>query len=614
MVFCSLIRNFANKEQDVIKETIMFLGLGLDAWITIVTLVAVMAALLFTRLRSDVVFLGAIGILFVTGVLDTSEAFSGLVSSTVIIVGVMFVIVTGLSFTGVLQWMSKHVLGQPKGEVLALLRLMLPVALLSMFVNNTSVVALFVGVVKLWSRKLGIKPSKLFIPLSYAAGMGGPMAAIATPTTLLLCGMYEYKSGQALGIFTSTLPALACLAVAMLVIIIFRRLLPDTNSPESAFENTGEYTLEMLVTSNNRHIGKTIGELGLNRVHAGSLMELIHFDNDRLVSPVREDEPLMGCDRLIFSGQIDELLELAHTFKFASPDYPVFSVKEPSGERCLKTAYVCYGSNLIDTRMGNTTFERDHEITLVAVSRRGERIKEPPRDVVLHAGDSLLFVHQPHKKIDTDAMKLQLEFFDSPAIPVIGLKPLVSTVIMVGMVVLATTGVMSLLQSAFLAAGAMLVFGCCTPTQAMNAINWKILISLGGGIALGTALLKTGLAVQMATGVLNLCGGHPLLVMIALCLLAATVTEFISNSATIALMFPIVYEAAVSMGCDSLPFSLALLLAVNAAFLTPISTPLNLLVYGPGGYRATDYLRIGLPVKLTYLATAIIVICLVYDI
>ncbi|MBR2229787.1 MAG: hypothetical protein IJ886_05905 [Prevotella sp.] len=161
----------------------MFLGLSLDAWITIVTLVAVMAALLFTRLRSDVVFLGAIGILFVTGVLDTTEAFSGLISSTVIIVGVMFVILTGLSCTGVLQWITKHMLGQPKGEIHTLLRLMLPVTLLSTVVNNTSVVALFVGVVKLWARKLGIQPSKLLIPLSYAGVMGGPLAAIATPTT-----------------------------------------------------------------------------------------------------------------------------------------------------------------------------------------------------------------------------------------------------------------------------------------------------------------------------------------------------------------------------------------------------------------------------------------------
>ncbi len=142
----------------------MILGLGIDSWITIATLVALMAALLFTRLRTDVVFWGVIGILFVTGVLDKSEAFSGLINSSVIIVGVMFVIVTGLSRTGVLLWMTKHILGNPKSPVQILLRLMLSVGLLSSFVNNTSVVALFVGGVKLWSRKLGINPSKLLIP------------------------------------------------------------------------------------------------------------------------------------------------------------------------------------------------------------------------------------------------------------------------------------------------------------------------------------------------------------------------------------------------------------------------------------------------------------------
>ena len=152
----------------------MLLGLGVDAWITLMTAVAIMAALLFTRLRSDVIFLGAICILFVTGVLDSSEAFSGFVNSSVIIVGIMFVIVTGLSYTGVLQLVTKRVLAKPKSEVEALLHLILPVTLLSAFVNNTSVVALFVGVVKLWSRKLDIMPSnipeiwrksQLFVPL-----------------------------------------------------------------------------------------------------------------------------------------------------------------------------------------------------------------------------------------------------------------------------------------------------------------------------------------------------------------------------------------------------------------------------------------------------------------
>ena len=204
-------------------------------------------------------------------------------------------------------------------------------------------------------------------------------------------------------------------------------------------------------------------------------------------------------------------------------------------------------------------------MTLMAVSRKGERINQPPHEVVLHAGDLLLFVYKPNQKINTDALKSQLQFFDSPEVPVTGLKPLISTAILIGMVLLTVTGVMPLLQSAFLAAGAMLVFGCCTPSQAMNSINWNILISLGGGIVMGTALQKTGLANQIAEGVLALCGSHPIIVMIALCLMAAFVTEFVSNSAAFALMFP-------------------------------------------------DYLRIGLPVKLAYLATSIIIISLIYDI
>ena len=592
----------------------MFLDLELDAWITIATLVALMAALVFTRLRSDVIFLGAVGILFLTGVLDSTQAFSGFINPSVIVVATMFVIATGLSYTGVLQWITKHVLGRPKGEVAALLRLMLPVGMLSAFVNNTSVVALFVGVVKLWSRKIGIKPSKLLIPLSFAAGMGGPLVAIATPTTLLLFGMYEKQTGQSLGILASFFPALLCFAAATLALIIFRRLLPDNNSPESAFDRTGDYTVEMLVTSNNRHIGKTVGELGLNRVQAGSLVELIHFDNNRLVSPVRDDEPLLGGDRLIFSGQIDELMELAKEMGFVSPDHSVFSVDAPRKDRHIKTAYVCFGSSLIGKCIGDTRFEHENGMALVAVSRKGERICAAPRDVILQAGDTLLLVHPLNTKVNTDALASLLQFFDSTEIPVTGLKPLFSTVILVGMVLLATTDVMSLLKSTFLAAGAMLVFRCCTPTQAMNAINWKIIITLAGGIAISTAIQKTGVADYVATGIFTLCGNHPLLVLIALCVMSAIVTEFVSNSSAIVLMFPIVYAATVSLGRPLLPYTIALLLAVNSAFLTPVGTPFNLLVYGPGGYRATDYLRIGLPLKLVYLTTAIVTVYLIYDI
>ena len=169
----------------------MFLGFGLDAWITIVTVLCMFSILLFTKWRSDVVFLGAIGVLFVAGVLDAKDAFSGFSSSSVITVGVLFVVVAGLTHTGVLQWIVKHLLGTPNSYSKAVTRLMLPVAVLSSFLSNTTVVSLFVGIVKMWAKKLSISPSKLLIPLSYASGMGGVCTLIGTPPNLIISGLYE---------------------------------------------------------------------------------------------------------------------------------------------------------------------------------------------------------------------------------------------------------------------------------------------------------------------------------------------------------------------------------------------------------------------------------------
>lgn len=590
----------------------MFLGFGLNAWITIVTLVMVMSALMLTRLRSDLVFLSAVGVLFVTGVLTADEAFAGFISTPVLIIGGMCVVVAGLSSTGVIQWLSKRMLGTPKGEVPALARLMLPVAVLSSFIVNSTVVMIFVGVVKVWARKYGIKASRLFLPMSYAAVMGGALMLFVTPSGLVISGLYTAKTGQALNIFAPFLPALACLAAGVLVIFALRGLLPDRTGSEAAFEKTDDYTIEMMVTSNNPHIGKTVGDLGLNSVAAGSLIELIHFDNERMLSPVSDDEPLIGGDRLIFSGKIGDLLEMAAAMKFTSSDHPVFCVSNSKFNRHLKTAYICFGSQLIGTCLGENSFEKDHEMTLVAVSRRGERINQPPREVILQAGDSLLFAYPIHKKLNTDVLKADLQFFDMPDIPVKGRKPVISSAILMGMIILSVTGVMPLLQSVFIAAGAMLFFDCCSSSKAMNAINWKLILSIGGGITLGAALQKTNVAHQVATGVLDICGDQPLMVMMAFCLIGAVITEFISNTAAATLLFPIMCDAIENIHCDLLPFAMVLLLAVNSAFMTPFSSPLNMTVYGPGGYNAKDFLRIGLPVKLAYLATAILTVYLIY--
>jgi len=591
-------------------ETIEFFGFGLHAWITIVTVLSMFSVLLFTKWRSDLVFLGAIGVLFVTGVLDAKEAFSGFSSTSVVTVGVLFVVVAGLTHTGVLQYIVKYLLGTPNSYSKAVTRLMLPVAVLSSFLSNTTVVTLFVNIVKMWAKKLGVSPSKLLIPLSYASGMGGVCTLIGTPPNLIISGLYEEKTGEAMNILTTTVPGLFCLAVGVLSIIAMRRLLPDRKAPESAFESTGEYTVELLVPSDNPYIGQTLSEAGLYHINGGSLIKMYHFDNAPM--PFTEDEPIMGGDRLIYAGQIDDIIEIAYTHKLVSADRPVFTMSELDKYSQLRTAYVNIGSSLIGKTIGGSSFEKDNNLILAAVSRRGERIKEAPRNVVLQAGDTLLLICQKHLNTETSSLKRDLYFFDSDEVPNIGYGTLISTLIMIAMVVLSAFGVMPLLQCAFLAAAAMLICRCCNMDQAMRAINWDILMVFAGSAVLGIAIQKTGIAEWLANGILDVCGTNPLVVMTAVCLVGTFITEFISNTAAGAMFFPIMYNAAEKLGYEPFPFLVALMISVSSSFATPIGSPTHMLVYGPGGYRFSDFMRIGLLMNIIILAANILIVNIVY--
>jgi di/tricarboxylate transporter len=591
-------------------ESFIFWGFDLHAWITIVTVLTMFSVMLFTKLRADIVFLGAIGVLFVTGVLDAKEAFSGFGSTSVVVIGVLFVVVAGLTHTGVLQWIVKHLLGQPSTYSKAVVRLMLPVAALSSFLSNTTVVALFVGIVKMWSKKLGISPSKLLIPLSYASGMGGVCTLIGTPPNLIISGLYADHTGTAMNVLATAVPGLFCLFIGVLSVIAMRRLLPDRKAPEAAFESTADYTVELLVPSDNPHVGETISEAGVNNIRGGHLIEIIHFDE--MINPADDNEPILGGDRLIYAGQIDEILDLKETHGFVNADHYVFTMSEVNQNRQLHTAYVTFGSTLINKAIGKSSFEKDNNMTLVAVARKGERIHKPPREVVLRAGDTLLLECPARMNVNTAQLTSQLHFFDSDEVPNIGRGTLVSTLIVIAMVVLSALNVIPLLQCAFLAAAAMLLCRCCSVDQAMKSINWSILMVFAGSVVLGLAIQKTGIAERLAIGVLDVCGTNPIVVMAAICLVGTFITEFISNTAAGAMFFPIMWEAAEELGYEPYPFLIALMVSVSSSFATPIGSPTHMLVYAPGGYRFSDFMRIGLLMNLIILAANIFIVNIVY--
>lgn len=594
-------------------ESILFLGLSLGAWLTIAMVLVMFGLMMFTKVPAEFVFVGGMGFLFVTGILDAKEALAGFSSTSVVTVGVLFVVIAGLVHSGVIHWMVKRLLGTPSSYTSAVVRLMMPVAVMSSVLSNTTVVALFIKVVKMWARKLGIAPSKLLIPLSYASCLGGICTLIGTPPNLIISGMLQNSDSHIeLNFFSTTLPGLFCLAVGVATIILCSRLLPERKSPDEAFGATADYTVELLVPTGCDMVGKTVEEAGLLSVSGGRLIEIVRFDKE-VISPVPADDFIMGGDRLVYSGQIDDILELRKSHGLTTATKHVFSLDDVEKGRQFYTASVRRSSQLIGTSMEENGFEERNHTVLVAVVREGERINSNPRGVKIERGDVLLFESgKKQGEAFKKAAANDLRFFDSPDIPYVGGKTIISSLIMLAMILLSTFGVMSLLQACFLAAGAMLLTKCCTPQQANESINWNILMVFAGSVCLGTAIDKTGVATALANGILGVCGTNALVALICICLVATFVTEFISNTACAAMFFPIAYQTAVTLGTNPVTFCIALMIAVSSSFATPIGSPTHMLVYGEGGYRFTDFMKIGLLMNFIILAANIFIVTLLF--
>lgn len=402
-------------------ESIIFLGMNPDMWIVLLTILVVFGLMLFTKLPGDYVFMGSMVVFVTTGVLPVDEALSSFSSESVIMTGALFVIIAGLVYSGVLQWIVKYCLGMPKTYGKALLRLMFPVAMLSTVLSNTTVVALFLRAVKMWARRLGIAPSKLLIPLSYASCMGGTITLIGSPTNLVIAGFYADDTGEAMGLFTPTVVGVFCLVVGILSTLALNRLLPVRKSQEDALENVSDYTVELLVPTECPHVGETVEEAGLYKVSGGHIIEIIRFDHE-IISPVSKDEFIFGGDRLVFSGDVERILELRKSHQLVNATHHVFTLDEVDRNRRLQMANVRFTSPLVGKKMEDTDFEEKNDVVLVAVAREGERIQQSPREVVLEKGDTLLLECSPSFLKHPANYQADLQLFDSEKVPNIGSK------------------------------------------------------------------------------------------------------------------------------------------------------------------------------------------------
>ena len=593
-----------------------------QAQFTLGLVVILFLVLTLTTLPCDLVLIGGALILLMAGVITPSEALAGFSNEGMITVGVLFVVGAGIRETGGVDWIASRLFGRAKTVTGAIARLVVPTMTLSAVMNNTPLVAMLIPAVNDLARIQRIAASKLMIPLSYAAILGGTCTLIGTSTNLVVQGLLVKEAAlqqaaepgptvpekarvRPLRMFDiSWVGVPAAIVGGAYLILAGRWLLPDRRPAVSTLDDPKEYTVEMQVEADSPLVGKTIEEAGLRHLPGLFLAEIDRGGHP--IPAVSPQEVLRGGDRLLFVGVVESIVELQRIRGLVPATDDVFHLKAPRPQRCLIEAVVSNTCPLVGMTIRDSRFRSHYNAVVVAVARNGQRLHQKIGDIVLRPGDVLLVEAHPsfadqHRSSRDFFLVSRIEKSNPPRHEM----ALIAVGLLLGMVAVVSLGLVSMLVASLLAAALMLLTRCLSIEAARRSIDWEVLLAIGASFALSSALEKSGAAESLARVAVGWAGG-PWMSLAVLYLITLLVTELITNNAAAALMFPFALSIARELNVSYLPFVIAVMMAASAGFATPIGYQTNLMVYGPGGYRFSDYLKVGVPLDLLIAAVTVL--------
>ena len=585
-----------------------------EAWLTLSVVVACFAIMAFTWISPDIVMSAGLTILLVTGVLLPEEALAGFANQGMLTVAVLYVVVSGLTETGAVAWIVQDLLGRPRTTHQAQARLMLPAATLSAFLNNTPVVAVFVPAIKVWARRHKLSLSRLLIPLSYASIAGGTCTLIGSSTNLVVNGLLVDQLGLAgFDMFELAWVGLPITVSVLVFVLLFSgRLLIDRDQPLAYGDDLREYTAEMMVEEGSPLIGCSIEKAGLRSLPGLFLAEI---ERGGFVLPaVEPHERLEANDRLVFAGAIESVVDLHRIRGLVPATDQVLKLDGDRKDRNFFEAVVSDTCPLVGKSVREGRFRTHYHAAIIALARNGERLRGKIGDMVLHTGDTLLLEARPefidrHGRSRDFLLVSEVGGFHPPNHK----RAPLALAIVAGMVLMAASGLLSMLEAALVAAGLMVISGCTTGRVARRAPDWQVLVVIATSFGIGAALQKSGAAGVLAQMIIGLAGENPwatlVLVFVATSLLSAIAT----NNVAAVLAFPIALAAANHMGLNVMPFAVTIMVAASASFSTPIGYQTNLMVFNAGGYRFSDFVRIGLPLTLLVGVVTVALAPLIWD-
>lgn len=582
--------------------------------ITLATTGLLVLALARNWASPDLLLLAALTFLLACGVVNPREAIAGFGNEGPITVAILFVITAGLTETGAMALVSRPLLGRPRSVKEAQARMMLPVMSISAFLNNTPVVAMFMPVIQDWCKKANLSASKLFIPLSYASILGGVCTLIGTSTNIVVNGLLidaakTDPSLQPFGMFTLAWIGIPVMVLGFIYMMTLGSwLLIDRRPKAIDAEDPRQYTVEMMVEPGSGIEGATIEKAGLRHLPGLYLVE-IERQNETLVA-VGPEQILRGGDRLIFVGLIDSVVDLQKIRGLVPATSQVGKVSAPRPERGLVEAVLSAQSPLVGLTVRAGRFRSVYDAAIIAVHRQGERIRQKIGDIILEPGDTLLVEAHPgfvEKNRHNRDFLLVSAIADSHPMRHDRARP--AFIILAAMVAAVGMEWMSMLTGGLIAGAAMLIFRCCSVEQARRSIDWPILVAIGAALGLGKAIEMSGTAQYVADGIITICKPYGTWAILAgIYLVTLLFTEFLTNNAAAVLVFPIAKATAVGLGVSVMPFAVAIAVAASCGFAMPLGYQTHLMVFGAGGYRTSDFLRVGVPLDIITMAAAVALI------
>ncbi|MFW6192907.1 MAG: SLC13 family permease [Gemmatimonadota bacterium] len=558
-------------------------------------------------LSPDYLLLGGLLVLAASGVVEPDEALQGFANPALATIGGLFLVAGGVRATGIIDRVTAVMFGSTESLRPVLARLTSLTAVASGFMSNTAIVALGIPTLDRWARRHGISPSRLLMPLSFASIMGGLLTLIGTSTNVVVDGLMRQNGIEGLGFFELAIVGVPIIVVGVAYLtLVAPVLLPARESPEPPSEEMREYVTEVTLQAPSDLIGRTVEEAGLGDVED---LYLVRIDREaRVISPVEPGEELVAGDRLTFAGRLERIVQLVELEGIELVAPAPAPEKVPTWE--FYQAVVTPGSPLVGSRIEEAEFRARYNAAVLAIQRRGEELPQSIAEVSLRPGDTLILEAGPefgraHRESSAFFVVSPLE----GTVPRQTGKQWVAGGLLVAMIAAAATGLLALPIAAPIAGLLMIVTGCVSPEEARRSVDWSVLVAIGSAIGIAHALEASGGADLLGQGISALAaatGEWGLLLGVFFGTLV--LTELIINQAAAALMFPIVLALATSQGLDPRPLVLTATVAASLSFSTPLNYQTNLMVYGPGKYRFSDFTRVGVPLQLVLSVVAVAVI------